>query len=760
MLLKIMVTAVFLFMGQWGLCAEIYRIYGTAIDAVTREPLEGVHVTSKEIKESVVSNRKGQFIIETDSKKINLTAETTGYQRIQMQFTYPYKEVALEMQLSNEYMLGAVYVKDKSQIEGSKQKISKEHITKTTTHLFSDTFKVIQTLPGVITGDDFSSIMYVRGGEFYETISFLDNIHILTPYMWGGNQSVFNPSFVEKVDFYSGGFPAKYFQGLSAVIDVKNREGNYQERKGFVDLSATSLESVLEGPIEKDKSSYIVGVRRTYYDLLMNMLYKDEADKVVFPFFYDAQAKITCKHDEKNKFYLNLLTSYEGMNFDSKAITEEDPDVAGNDFKFDYNNVRLLPAFNWERVESENLSLNLTFSLRYDQGQERYEDARMTSFDGKQKEYDLAVKNRITYLTGNHTLEQGLYYFNGWGYATALFKYRTLMPDGSYYYDEKNEKYDWLRVAAAGMYLQDDIAILPEKFYVNMGVLGEVFEFTHDYTLSPRGGLKYLPYEKTTLKLSTGLYTQFPAGGGFGPAPFSENDNLRSEKAIHYVLGVEQDLPKHFFLRVETYYKDYFDKIVGDPNPAITYTNNGLRYAYGVDVFLQRKIAEKWDGWLAYGYLHSEDKIAGRSNPADFAGRSRLDYPQPVGEWFPNRSQRKHNASLVLNYQINRRWKLAATYRYSTGMPYTPIISSFKGFDDYVPVYGEYLSSWMPSYRRFDLKLTMPFFKVENMESYLQVINVFNNKNVDRYYYNKDYTKKQEAIMLTTIPIFGLKYEF
>ncbi|MBI5555506.1 MAG: carboxypeptidase-like regulatory domain-containing protein [Elusimicrobia bacterium] len=260
---------VFLFLCSSGLSTELQTVTGVVLDAVTKEPLEGVSIKNEETKKIVASDHKGQFIIETDSKKIELTAEITGYQRISRQLVYPYQEVTLEMQLANENMLGAIYVKDKSQIEGSKQKIDKEHITKTTTHLFSDTLKVVQTLPGVITGDDFSSLMYVRGGEFYETISFLDNIHILTPYVWGGNQSIFNPSFVEKVDFYSGGFPVKYFQGLSAVIDVKNREGNYQERKGFVDLSATSFESVLEGPIEKDKISYIVGARRTYYDLLL-----------------------------------------------------------------------------------------------------------------------------------------------------------------------------------------------------------------------------------------------------------------------------------------------------------------------------------------------------------------------------------------------------------------------------------------------------------------------------------------------------------
>ncbi|MBI5555504.1 MAG: energy transducer TonB [Elusimicrobia bacterium] len=150
-----------------------------------------------------------------------------------------------------------------------------------------------------------------------------------------------------------------------------------------------------------------------------------------------------------------------------------------------------MPAFNWERIENEKISLNLTVSLRYDQGQERYEDVKMTNFDGRQREYNLTVGNRITYLAGNHTLAQGIYYFNSWNHSNSRSKYRTLMPDGSYYYEEENREFEWLRAGAAGIYLQDDFKVVEDKFYLNFGAISEVFESTHEYTLCPRGGVKY-----------------------------------------------------------------------------------------------------------------------------------------------------------------------------------------------------------------------------------------------------------------------------
>lgn len=745
--------------NQYGICQEIFSIKGTVTDAVTKEPLNGAVVNLKEENASATCDEDGNFVLETKIKRATVIVQLAGYKTYERKVEFPYEPVKIELELSTDFTMGKVYVKDKFKIEGSKHKVKSEQIKKATTHLFSDSMKILQTLPGVVTGDDFSSLMYIRGGEFYESVSFLDNIYIGFPYMWGGSQSVFNPSFVDKIDFYSGGFPVKYQQALSGVIDVKNIEGNYEKHSGFVDLSPTTFELFSEGPMNKDKSSYVIGIRRTYYDFFMNLAYGDKYEGIVFPFFYDTQSKFTWKLNDKDKIYVNFMGSYEGMDFNSKAASES-TDSSHEEFKFKYSDMKILPAINWERVQNDRLSFNLTFSNKYQEGNNKFSNIDVNG-ESIYKQYEFFLRSRVVYLTGSHSIEQGLYFFEAPVYVRSDYKYRTLMPDGTYYYDEDINKLDWTKFFASGIYLQDDVALVSDKLFLNIGGVFEYLEYTKDNTFCPRGGIKYLLTDNTTLKFNTGLYTQFPIASMTGSPPVVENTKIDSEKAIHYILGVEQELPSNFFFRVETFVKEYKDRAISDPDPNLKYTNNGKRTSQGFDVFLQRKIVEKWDGWLAYTYLDSKDKILERSNPSDFIGKSSLDYSEPIGVWYTSQLERKHNLSLVLNYDISNKYKLAATYRFSTGTPYTPVIGATRYGDDvYVPVYGGYNSERMPDYMRCDVKLTMPFFGLKNFESYIQIINLFGNENVDRFFYSDDYSKKYKAKMLPFIPIGGIKYSF
>ncbi|MBN1823876.1 MAG: carboxypeptidase-like regulatory domain-containing protein [Endomicrobiales bacterium] len=754
------ITAVLtIFLHVIALCqgAEAFVITGVVRDSVTKEPVKDAVVSVKGSHESVLTDSEGRFEISTGEESVKIICGTQGYRTSELRLSAPYQEAVFELDVSMHYTLGKIYVRDKHRIEGSKQKIRAENIKRTTSQLFSDSLKVVQTLPGVVIGDDFSSLMYIRGGEYYESVSFLDNIHILVPYLWGGAQSIFNPSMVDRIDFYSGGFPAKYPQALSGVIDVASIEGSFDERNGYLDISPTTFEIFAQGPVKKEKSSYVVAARRTYYDLLMNLAYGDKYKDIAFPFFYDLQSKFTWKLSPKDKLFFNTIASYEGMDFDSKAISDNDETRS---FEFHYNDVRVLPAVNWEHLASDDLSMNFVFSTRYHRGAYDFANDDVNSTSG-QNEYDVYFRDKVTYMASGHTIEQGFYLFRTWVDANVDLNYRTLMPDGTYVYKTETDDFDRTRIGAMGLYLQDDMAIVSDKLYLNAGVLAERFDYTKENTVSPRGGLKYDLTKNTSLKFNTGIYSQFPVQAGRGAPPFLENDNIESEKAVHYVLGVERELPNHLFARVETYIKDYSDMIVRDPDPDIVYTNNGARKASGFDVFVQRKPSEKWDGWLAYTYLDAKDKILERNDPANYADVSSLNYREPVGEWFPFSNERKHNFSVVFNYEFDKIRRLSVTYRYSTGTPYTEIVGAhaYPG-GVYVPVYGEHLGSRMPEYHRLDAKLTLPLFNKENTEFYVQVINLTAHKNIDRYYYSSDYSKRYEAQMLPLIPIAGVRHIF
>ncbi|MFH1667265.1 MAG: TonB-dependent receptor plug domain-containing protein [Elusimicrobiota bacterium] len=628
---------------------------------------------------------------------------------------------------------------------GSKQKVKAEQINKATTHLFSDSLKVVQTLPGVVTGNDFSSLMYIRGGNSYETLGFIDNVLVANPYIWGGNQSIFNPSFIESVDFYSGGFPAKYPEALSGVLDVKNKEGNYEKTSGFFELSAATIEGFIQGPVEKYKSSYIFGVRRTQYDLFANAFSTNT--NTIFPFFYDSQGKFTWEKDQFNKLSVNFLASYEGMDFE---LGEE---ISAGDFSgfFHYRATKIMPSFNWYHIIDDKLSLIYTFAYTDSPSDYKLSGTNF-SFHSIGNERWLFGSQKAEYKTGIHDIEQGLGVFDLSLYVYYTSKYRTFMPDGTYIVHTSTTIYDWVPVTISVFYLQDDITLKQDLLNLNVGATISHLNRTDDTTFSPRSGLSLMITKDTTLKFNTGLYTKFPVND----SALFKNTEIKSEKTIHYVLGMEHNFLENYFVRLEFYLKDYHDKVVSDPQ--MSYTNNGVRRASGMDLFLQRKVSEKWDGWISYSYLNAEDKILERSDPALY-GKSAFDYLEPVNDWFPFSGERKHNFSLVLNYDFSKKWKLATTYRYSTGTPYTPITGALYLNGNYVPQYAEYLSERTPDYHRFDVKLTMPGF-TEKWETYIQFINAFGNKNIDQYAYNEDYSKRTEVNMLPFMFIGGLKYYF
>jgi len=238
---RILLALIIINFAASAFCAQRYVISGKVLDSITKEPVEGALVVLKEDNTKTNAAKDGSFKLETERTSVTLLAEIMGYKKYTEKLSAPYKDAAIELELAANYTLSKVYVREKARNEGTKQKVPVQQIKETTTQLFSDSLKVLQTLPGVVTGNDFSSLMYIRGGEFYETVSFLDNIYIIMPYMWGGNESIFNPAFVDKIDFYTGGFPVKYQQALSAVIDVKNIEGDFQKKSGYVEVSPTTL---------------------------------------------------------------------------------------------------------------------------------------------------------------------------------------------------------------------------------------------------------------------------------------------------------------------------------------------------------------------------------------------------------------------------------------------------------------------------------------------------------------------------------------
>jgi len=328
---------------------------GQVVDGLTGDGIAGAEIIDQAGRR-VKTEAEGAFGLETDRPEILVTMPGFQERRYTLKENEPNR---IELSLKGVYQMGKVEVKakpDAKKVVVSKQHIEKEAVKKVTTTLFPDVAKVVQMLPGVTTSNDFSSLLYVRGGDPDEVIAVLDNMIILSPYIWGGAVSVFNPNLVEEVDFSTGGFPAEWPQAMSGIMNVKNRVGNPERFKGFVDLGAAALDVFVEGPLAGnlgggEDSSFLLGLRRTDYDLVMKFAMGGE--DMVYPYFYDGQLKTTLPL-KNGTVTLNSIFSIEGMAF---RIKPEEGYGSREEMNFHYLDKKLTMGLSYDLKLSETLTV-------------------------------------------------------------------------------------------------------------------------------------------------------------------------------------------------------------------------------------------------------------------------------------------------------------------------------------------------------------------------------------------------------------------
>jgi hypothetical protein len=732
---------------------------GVVVDALTSEGIAGAEILDQ-TGQKVKTNAAGKFTLTTERSEVFVTMPGFQEQKVTLLPGNPNK---ISMNLKGVYKLAEVEVKakpDAKKVVVSKQHIDHAEVKEVTTALFPDVAKVVQLLPGVTTDNDFSSLLYVRGGDPDEVVAVLDNMIVLNPYIWGGRVSIFNPNLVDEVDFSTGGFPAEWPQAMSAILNVKNKVGNTEKLKGFVDLSAASFDLFLDGPLfgnlggEKD-GSFLLGLRRTDYDLLEKIYVRDNN---VLPYFYDGQAKVTLPL-YSGVVTLNSIFSIEGMSF---HITPETGYGSPNEGESDFHYIdqKVQTGLSYDCKLSDTVSVMTLAGLSYENG-----DFKMISdnpVNVTQNQTIWQIRNTWQWLAGEHNIvKAGFNYFPGSGHEDIDLTVKIPMASAVYYEDTIDESKN-LDFYYLGGFVQDDIEVYRDFLYLNPGANLQYFESNKQWIVNPRLAFKVRATQDWDAYFATGLYSQYPLDAALVDEK-TGNPNLKAEEAIHYILGTKLNLGPDLFVQLETYYKDYRKMIVSDP--VLNYNNNGFGHAYGFDVILQKKLGGKWDGWLTYSYVRSERKISAR----DVDPTKPLP-TTPVDTWYLADSDRPHTLNLILNYSFNPKWKLSLTQKYCSGKLDTPIVGANtvaiwdaqknKMVTEYIPIEGGYNSERMPAYMTTDIKLSMPVGNWKGWTAYCQVCNLFNVKNVDSYQYTTDYTSRREIDQLPFMLIGGIRWDF
>ena len=600
-----------------------------------------------------------------------------------------------------------------------------------------DALRALQSLPAVGVANDFSGALYIRGGSDEDNLYYFDRVPIGYPYHFGGIVSSLSSEIIERIDVYAGGYGAEFGVDSQAVIDIYSRNKNTDGYGAKFNLNLLYSEGLLEGNIG-DKGYWYAAGRRSYIDLFLRSLSFDSGQITAFPRFWDYQVKGGYDLSEKHQLSLNLFAS--GDSFALKLDGEDvDEDVRGNiSFGSGFQGTGIhLRSLLTDRLKSYLSLTRSYFAFDVNIGAE-------LSLKVDAPQY--VIREDLTYkITPKHQIESGLILGLEPGKATGTF----LRPpdEGEVDYDprfiEKETFDESVRGKRVEIYLQDRYTVLPFLSVV-LGLRTDYLNQIDGLSIQPRGSLLFEISGGSQVQFSYGNYQQVP-----GPPRLTQsvgNPELNTSQASHYVLEFTREISAGTEIKVAGYYKNLVDLVTNDDD--VRYLNQGVGFAQGTEVFLRHQAGERFLGWGSYAYGLSK----------------RRDRPGEPYRYYS--FDQTHVATLAATYSPTPTWEIGAKWQYRTGNPYTPVLGANLQLDPrngesiYVPDYAATNSARLPAYHRLDAKISKAFrFDHWQMRVFLELLNVYNRKNLLDFSYSEDYTEKDDIYQFPIIPYLGITAE-
>jgi len=751
-------------------------ISGHIGDAKTGEMLIGATVYVDELQTGTVSNLYGFYALSLPQGKYSLTFSYIGYQsktqviNLKNDLTIDVELAPAEQQLQEVEITGERQDKNVSAAEMSVVKIESKTIAQIPA-LFGETdvLRAIQLLPGVKPLAEGSTGFSVRGGSADQNLVLLDEAAVYNAGHLLGFFSVFNNDAIKDVKLYKGDIPAAYGGRLSSLLDVRMKDGNAKEFTGTGGVGLISSRLTLEGPIIKDKMSFIVSGRRTYADLFIPLFGNPNLDGSKL-FFWDLNAKWSWTINENNRVF---ASAYFGRDvFKNK--------FAGMDLGNNTVTVR------WNHLFSKKLFSNFTL-LR-----SRYEyelgtpEGEANSFEWKSKLVDYTGKADFTwYYNTDNTIKFGAsiihHAFNpgearGLGEETFLNDFiipkKYALESGLYLSNE--QKIGALLTLKYGLRLSMFNNIGPDTLYTfdeNFDKIATEGKARGDIyntyiNLEPRFGFIYLLSEFSSIKGSysrTNQYIQLAQNSTAGTPLdiwFPASPNVKPQISDQVALGYFRNFNKNTYeASVEGYYK-YMQNAIDFKDHAELLLNKeiegelrfGTAQSYGLE-FMVRKQRGNLTGWVSYTLSKARREMKDINNGNTY----NAPYDKP------------HDISIVLNYNFSKRLVGGLNWVYSSGLPVTFPTGRAVWGNKIVPIYSDRNDYRMPDYHRLDVSLTLKPKDKPNRKFYgewnFSVYNAYARKNAWTINFQQDpndpYTTYAEMTYLfSMIPSISYNFKF
>lgn len=710
--LKITAATAALCFSTLAIAQQTYSVSGTVKDKKNGELLIGVSVkVSEDPTINVVANEYGFYSLSLPEGNYTLIISYPGYQDFEQQIKVD-QNIKVDLPLlpaetaakaiDEVVITGIKKDKNLTSAQMGAETLSIKNIEKLPV-LFGekDVMKTIQLLPGIKSNGEGSSGFSVRGGATDQNLILLDEAPVYNASHLLGFFSTFNSDALKDASIIKGNSPAQYGGRLSSVLDVKMKDGNNKDYNINGGIGLISSRLSVEGPIQKEKSSFIVSGRRTYADLFLKTN-KDYKDNKLY--FYDLNLKANYQINENNRIY---LSGYFGR----------DVLGLGDTFNTDWGNTTA--TLRWNSIISSKLFSNTSFIYsNYDYKISLKNDD--TVFDLNSKIRDWNLKQDFTWFAGNkHSVRFGLQSI-----------YHTLTPSSASGTTvssfARNPRYSWENA----VYINDDYKAT-EKLTINYGARlsmfsilgGDTFNTYENGVLTDSKFLEKGKFGKTYVNIEPRISANYRINefssvkGGYSRNTQNlhllSNSNsgnptdqwigssytVKPEIADQISLGYSRNFNNNNYeLNAEIYYKDMKNQIDFKNGAQIGFDTGadvesellfGKGRAYGLELIAKKKNG-KLTGWISYTLSKTERKINGINN----------------NEWYNARMDKTHDLSIVATYQLNPKWSFSGLFVYSTGNAVTFPTGKYELNGQTVFQYSNRNADRMPAYHRMDLSAT------------------------------------------------------
>ena len=776
------ITFLFLLVAQIFFSQEKVTINGTVYDNNSNETLIGVSLYFPELKTGTTTNEYGFYSITVPKGNYKIQVSYLGFKSIIENLNLTVNVTKnFKLEEETESLDEIIIESDIEKLNIKTPQMSVNKLTAATIKKIpvvlgeSDIIKSIILLPGVTSAGEGASGFNVRGGAADQNLILLDEAIVFNSSHVFGFFSVFNPDVIKDVKLYKGGIPARYGGRLSSVLDIYQKEGNSKAFKLTGGIGLVSSRLLAEGPIEKEKSSFLIGGRASYAHLFLPLFDNDNT-----AYFYDLNSKVNYRFNEKNNLFLSTYFGKDVFGISDNFVNKYGNNVLNlrwNHLFSDklFSNLSLIYSdyfygltldfvgFEWDSgITNFNLKydfkhyLNNTFTLNYGINNiyikfnpGKIIPNRPDSGIQPEKLIDKYANEFAAYIDAEHrisdklTLQYGIRFSN----FTRLGQdeLNVYANNEAVIYNQQFKKYESASPTGTESFSRSDVLASFNNF-------------------EPRFSLSYLLSDESSVKLSYNRMAQYLhlLSNTASPTPLDVwapsgrfiKPQLLDQFAAGYFKSIKGG---DYSLETEVFYKDIQNRIDYINGANLIANNeiesvilNGQARAYGLEV-LFKKNEGNFKGWLAYTLSRSEQQTPGRN--ANEPGINQ-------GKWYSTPFDKTHDLSLNASYELSKKWTFNANFLFQTGQPTNYPVGQYEVQGLNIPIFDDDRrnADRLPAYHRFDISATLTPEKNKNRkwqaEWVFGIYNLYGRQNAASINFRQNReTLRNEAIQTS---IFGI----